>query len=376
MNPKLLQLTQGARYDLSCACGPAEISARRRIEDRWIYPAVLPDGRKIPLLKILFTNDCRNDCLYCENRRSNRELRRYSFTPEELVQTFLALKNQGRVAGLFLSSGVVGNHIMEKMLMAVENLRERHRFKGYIHLKVLPGSSPDLLTRAVELSNRVSLNLEGPHADCLKNLCPEKDFETDLLKPIVQLKEIMKKAGKKCDQTTQFVVGLGGEKDREIVGRTGELYRSLKLSRVYYSSFQPPPGKLWRDFSPVSPWREIRLYQADFLLRKYGFSDGELCYTGEGNFPLKTDPKTFWALNHPENFPVEINRADFLQLLRIPGIGPVLGKKILEVRKEFKLTESAQLEKLGVNLKAALPYVLLNGKLPQITRQLDLWQER
>jgi len=374
MNPKLLQLTQGARYDLSCACGPAEV-ARRRVDDRWIYPAVLPDGKRIPLLKILYTNNCQNDCLYCENRRSNRELARFTFTPEELVATFMALKNQGRVAGLFLSSGIVGSHIMDKMLQTVEALRYKHRFGGYIHLKVLPGSPLNLLEKAVQLANRVSINLEGPNSECLEKICPEKDFASDLLSPIAQLRGIMQKYAKKCDQTTQFVVGLGGEQDREIIGRTGELYRDLNLSRVYFSSFQPPQGKLWKDLRPVSPWREIRLYQADFLLRKYGFTDSELCFSAAGNFPLKLDPKTFWALNHPENFPVELNRADYAQLLRVPGLGPTLAKRLVEIRKEFRLTEPAQLEKLGVNLKNTLPYILLNGRQPQTAKQLNLFGE-
>jgi len=176
------------------------------------------------------------------------------------VQTFLLLWRRGKVKGLFLSSGMPENRIMDKMLLAVEALREKHGFKGYIHLKIIPGSDQAALEKAIFLANRVSVNLECPDARALKQICPEKDFEKDLFSPVKNLSALMKKQKTRCDQTTQFVVGAAGEKDRLILEKTQQLYRELKLSRVYYSAFQPPSGKLWEnEGAPVDPWREIRL---------------------------------------------------------------------------------------------------------------------
>jgi len=369
-------LGRAAQYDL---CGEAcGTEAHRRRDDlgRWIYPAVLPDGRRIALLKILLTNACERDCLYCANRAS-RDFRRVSFSPEELARLFDAMARRGLVQGLFLSSGVCGSagQTMDRMIAAVEILRQHYGYSGYVHLKLLPGASPAHVERAVQLAQRVSVNLEAPNVERLRRVAPHKDFTRELLAPMVLAGRLIATGRGRlapAGQTTQFVVGAAGESDWEILSTAVRLYRELGLRRAYYSAFQPVPGTPLEDHPPTPLWREHRLYQSDWLVRKYGFSLEELVFDADGNLPREADPKEMWARAHPECFPVEVNTASREMLLRVPGIGPVSTARILRERRRGSFRDLAELRKIGVNTRRAAPYITLAGRQPPHQLPLEL----
>ena len=370
---KIRTLGQSAQYDLACACGGT--GRVRGNDERWIYPAALPDGKSVFLLKVLHSNACTNDCHYCVNRASH-SFRRTTFAAAELAGLFIHLWLQGRVGGLFLSSGVVqgADATMERMIKTVEILRLQHRFRGYVHLKILPGASFSLVERAVQLATRVSVNLEAPNQDKLSRIAAGKNFGQDLLLRMNWIRSIINKEHPRAtkSQTTQFVVGAADESDREILDQTDKLYQQMDLARVYFSAFQPVPGTPLEGRSPTLPLREHRLYQADFLLRKYGFRFGELIFDHRGNLHDKADPKSIWALNHPEFFPVEVNRADQSQLLRVPGIGPISAQRILDGRVKGRFHSLEELRVTGVWTRRAAPFLLVNGR-HRATHQLDLF---
>ena len=372
---KIEALGRSAQYDL---CGEACGSEAIRVRDdlgRWVYPAVLPDGKRINLLKVLLTNACENDCYYCVNRAS-RNFRRISFTPEELAYAFDQMHRKGLVRGLFLSSGVCNAaRTMDRMIATVELVRRRYAFPGYVHLKILPGATFAHVERAVQLANRVSVNLEAPNPERLARIAPPKDFTAHLLQPLHWATRLIEESkGKRASvsQTTQFVVGAADETDRELLSTTARLYREVALARVYFSAFQPIAGTPLEDHPPTPPLREHRLYQSDFLFRQYGFTFEDLVFDDAGNLPSEADPKLTWAQAHPERFPVEVNRASREELLRIPGIGPTSASRILKLRRQGKLCELSDLRKIGAVAKRAAPFVLLNGKQPPF--QLSLWQ--
>ena len=372
---KLRRLGGEAQYDLSCACGPNEPRTRGK-NDRWIYPAVLPDGRTEFLLKVLMNNACERHCTYCA-QRAGRDFERLRFEPEELARLHMDLVAAGRVSGLFLSSAIPSNpaEAMDGMLAAVEILRRKHRFHGYVHLKVLPGAEQAQVERAVQLANRVSVNLEAPGPERLRRISPEKDLQADLLDRMGWItKLVAEKSGRAKSQTTQFVVGASEETDCEIVRAASACYGRFRLSRVYYSGFQPVPDTPLDGLPPTPFMREHRLYQTDFLLRKYGFAEEEIPFGPDGNLSLEQDPKTAWALAHPERFPIEVNRAPQGELLRIPGIGPVSAKRILSVRRTGAIRELTDLRKLGAIARRAAPFILLGGKRPEESGQLDLFR--
>jgi putative DNA modification/repair radical SAM protein len=370
---KIQILGESAQYDLACACGGT--GRIRGSQDRWIYPSTLPDGRNVFLLKVLLSNVCTNDCRYCVNR-AQRSFRRISFRPEELADLFTRLWDQGRVGGLFLSSGVVGSAdtTMERMIKVVEILRFKQRFRGYVHLKILPGTSFSLVERAVQLATRVSLNLEAPNQKRLSQIAGQKSFEEDLLLRMKWVQGLIRKTSPRTSksQTTQFVVGAAGESDREILHQTEGLYREMDLARVYFSAFQPISGTPLERQPPTVPLREHRLYQADFLLRRYGFRFGELIFNQVGNLSADADPKMVWALNHPELFPMEVNRAQRSQLLRIPGIGPRSARKIVTMRAKGKFHSMKELRAAGVWVRRAAPFLLIDGRQNAI-QQMDLF---
>lgn len=371
---KATQLGQAAQYDLCGACGP---SASRVRDDlgRWIYPAALPDGRTVRLFKVLLTNACERDCAYCANR-AGRDSRRTTLTPDELAAVFDELVRRDMATGLFLSSAVSGSvaSAMERMIAAVEIVRRKYQFRGYVHLKVLPGAERAAVERATQLAQRVSVNLEAPNAERLARLSTTKDFEQDLLQRMRWAREVMLEQGTaRAGQTTQFVVGAAGESDREIIATTSRLYRELRLARAYFSAFQPVPGTPLEGLPPTSAIREHRLYQCDFMLRSYGFGHEEIVYDSLGNLPLDADPKLVWARHHPEWFPVDINRADREALLRVPGIGPRSAGRILLARRHGTLRDLESLRRLGVLVQRAAPFVLLGGRRPPM--QLTLWPQ-
>ena len=372
MEHKIDLLGEAAQFDVCRGCGTHTNRTRDDI-GRWVYPAVRPDGTRVALLKVLQTNVCERDCAYCANR-SGRDTRRSAFQPEELAATFDRMARRGLCQGLFLSSGVCGDvgRASERMLATVELVRKRYAFRGYIHLKILPGADDATIEASVRLADRVSVNLEAPNAQRLVALSRSKDFRGELLAPLRQADRIRRVVGPSVSLTTQFVVGAAGEADREILATTTGLYRDLGLARAYYSAFQPVRDTPLEGLAPTPTWREQRLYQVDFLLRRYGFRFDELCFNAQGNLPRDADPKQVWAWRHPEFFPVEVNRANLETLLRVPGIGPISAQRILGRRRAAPLRDLRDLGMGEAGARRAAPYILLDGRAP--TRQLGLWE--
>jgi len=372
-----------AQFDLCGNCTPRtpESQRRRSALGRWIYPAVLPDGKSVRLLKLLLTNVCLNDCTYCVNRAS-RAVPRSAFEPAELAELFSTLWQQGLVQGFFLSSGVQRNpdSTMDRMIRTVEIVRKKYAFPGYVHLKILPGASFDAVEQAMRVATRVSVNLEAPTADRLSKIAPGKDFREDLVRRMRWVKSILERAGTQCvDHTTQFVVGAADETDTEILSVTERLYSKMKLKRAYYSAFQPVEEELNQGRRPTPTLREHRLYQADFLMRRYGFAFDELSFDTAGNLHVEADPKRVWASKHPERFPVEINRASREELMRVPGIGPRSARRIVTRRVKQKYHSLEELKDAGTVLRWAAPYILINGKrVRELTEpgQMWLWKEQ
>ena len=366
-------LARAAQYDL---CGSVCGTHASRVRDdvgRWLYPAVLPDGKSVTLMKVLLSNACENDCSYCANRRS-RDGPRDGFQPDELASLFDALVRSGIAQGLFLSSAVCRStaHTMDLMIATVERVRSKYQYRGYVHLKLLPGCDKATVERAVQIADRVSVNLEAPNAMRLERLSREKALEHDLLLPIEWATQFSRRGlGARTGVTTQFVVGAAGESDSEILGTVDRLYRELGLTRAYYSAFQPIARTPLENLAPASPLREHRLYQSDYLLRCYGFALNELIFGRDGRLSMDVDPKMAWARTHPERFPVEINRASRRQLLRVPGIGPRSAERILRMRRQGRLRRIADLRASGAVASRATPFVLLDGRRPP--RQLALW---
>jgi len=324
----------------------------------WIYPAK-GRGRAIPLFKVLLSNACKGHCLYCANR-SGRDCPRWSLSPEELVQAFLRAQRAGLVEGLFLSSSIPEDpsRTMQQLVEAAELLRFKYGFQGYLHLKIMPGASEDLIERTVELADRVSVNLEAPGPERLRGICPEKDFG-GMLRQIEAVSRLLEEGfGRARGQTTQFVVGAAGEADREFLELLPRLHQ-MGLKRCYFEAFRPVPGTPLEGHEPASRLRQRRLYQAEFLLREYGFRPEELVLDEEGNLPQDLDPKLAWAMRHPEFFPVEVNRAEPEELLRVPGFGPRTVSKILHLRSRGKLRRE---DLKGLPLKRAAPFIMVDGK--------------
>ncbi len=364
MVDKTSLLAGSARFDLCGACAQPGSGRLRSAEDRWIYPAALPDGRTVRLLKVLQTNVCTKDCQYCENRAS-RDVRRESFSPEELAKLFVSLHEAGKAGGLFLSSGVAGNadRVMAGMTATAEILRRRHRFHGYIHMKILPGSSRAAVERAAQLADRISINIEAPGPERLGRIAREKDFRKDLLPQTEWIRQAVSDPTTRAkSHTTQFVVGASGESDREILRWTDWLYRERGLYRAYFSAYEVPDEHTRLEAPPAPLLREHRLYQSDFLLRKYGFSLEELVFEETGDLSLAADPKERWAQRHPEAFPVEIMTAPREALLRVPGLGPASAKRICSWRRQGGFRDTEDLRKSGLVLKKAAPYLLLRGR--------------
>lgn len=364
---KLQILSADARYDLACACGTSKDEHRRRGSDgRWIYPVTLPSGGKTTLFKTLISNVCGNDCAYCP-LRADTKVRRCSLGPEETAKIFLDYYNRGKVAGLFLSSGVCRSPdaTMDALNITAKILRQKHKFRGYIHLKVIPGASVAAVEEAVSLATMVSMNIETPGAAHLAKLSKKKDYIKDIIKPIRLISSLTGRGARyeRVRQTTQFIVGAAGEKDAEIVKYMAALYDRLNMHRVYFSAYQKGLGNesLPAEKASSNPAdvfaREHRLYQVDFLLRRYGFDESDIIFGDNGNLSLSADPKQLWAQNHPEMFPVDVNRASRFSLLRVPGLGPITVSRILKRRKQAQLRRIDDIGKAGVRLQKAAAYL-------------------
>ena len=337
---KLEILSADAQYDLACACGTTDDGHRRRSpHGKWVYPVTLPNGGTSVLFKTLISNVCSNDCKYCP-LRAEQDVRRCTLSEEETVTTFLDYFNRREVFGLFISSGVLGtpDATMERLNRVARILRYRRGYRGYIHLKVIPGASANAIEEAVSLSTAVSLNIETPGAKHLAKLSSRKRFIEDIVEPIKLISRLTGRGNKyaRVKQTTQFVVGAADESDSEIVKYMWGLYDRLNLKRIYFSAYQKGLGDESIDKqTQVNDvlTREHRLYQVDFLMRKYGFAESDICFDETGNLSLETDPKEVWAKRHPEYFPVNVNKASKYELLRVPGLGVITIERILEQRK-------------------------------------------
>lgn len=380
---KLAILADAAKYDASCASSG---TATRDSRDgkglgstdggMGICHSYAPDGRCISLLKILLTNACAYDCLYCINRASSN-VPRARFTVEEAVRLTLDFYRRNYIEGLFLSSGIIRSpdYTMEQVVRVAKSLREDHHFRGYIHLKTIPEADDALIAEAGKYADRLSINIEVPTETSLKTLAPEKDVRAirrTMGRLRLRLDEAQESAGHDraprfapAGQSTQMIVGADAANDRTILETSANLYGSYRLKRVYYSAFSPIPDAS-RDLPPRAPplLREHRLYQADWLMRFYGFEAGEIADPrGDGMLPLDIDPKLAWALRHRERFPLDVNTASREELLRVPGFGVRTVERILAARRVTHL-RAADLARLNVPRAKALPFIVLTDHRP------------
>lgn len=325
-----------------------------------IFEAQVPGGRCLPVLKVLLSNECRNDCYYCATRCS-ANVRRETLRPEELVKGFLALEQRGLVQGLFLSSGVRDDpeRTQEQMQRVVETLRYRHGYHGFIHLKVLPGVSDAAVEAAVRVATRVSVNLEAASVRGLGAIAPDKHLREELLAPLTRAAEYARQSLRPVGVTTQFVVGGGPDTDMDFLRASLWLYRRLGLRRAYYSALRPVPDTPLAGLAPCIE-RERRLYQADWLLREYGFDLEELAPDANGY--LTGDPKLAAARAAPWRFPVDVNSAGREELLRVPGIGPRAADRILAARRQRGLHSLRALQLMGARSQTAAPFVVFSGR--------------
>jgi predicted DNA-binding helix-hairpin-helix protein len=336
----------------------------------FVHPAILPNGQKIKLLKTLLTSVCERDCYYCPFR-AGRDFHRATFQPEEFARLFVMLSQKRIAEGVFLSSGIAGGGVrtQDRLIDTAEILRHKLGFLGYIHLKIMPGAERAQVERAMQLADRISINLEAPNDNRLAILAPHKQFSEELLQPLKWAEEIRRNQsgyrgwrGHWPSSVTQFVAGGSGESDLELLTTTDYLYHRLGLRRAYFSPFSPIKNTPLENQSPTPVLREHRLYQASFLLRDYGFDLEELPFEADGRLPVQTDPKLAWAQKNLSETPIEVNQADRQILMRVPGIGAKGAEAILRARRQAKIRDASALKKLGVLGERAAPFLLFDGK--------------
>ncbi len=373
---KLEILADAAKYDASCASSGAkrkDSSNGKGVGSTGgvgICHSYTPDGRCVSLLKILLTNVCIYDCHYCINRRSSN-VRRARFTAEEVVQLTLDFYKRNYIEGLFLSSGIVrsADFTMEQVVLVAQTLREVHDFRGYIHLKTIPEASDDLIAQAGKYADRISINVELPEQESLENLAPEKSIKRTREAMGHIRDEIEGHAPKNSpafasSQSTQMIVGADASNDAQFLRRAGDLYGNFKMRRVYYSAFSPIPDASVRLPLKAPPLvREHRLYQADWLMRFYGYKVDEITTIEQPNLDLDLDPKLTWALRNRSFFPVDLNRAALEILYRIPGIGVRNAQRIVAMRR-YSGVRVADLMKMRVSLKKCLPFIITSDHRP------------
>ena len=378
---KLTILSDAAKYDAACTSS----GVRRKFQPGKIGStsssiagcchSFSADGRCVTLLKVLMTNSCVYDCKYCVNRRSN-DTRRAAFTPRELAELTIGFYRRNYIEGLFLSSGVLRNadYTTEQMIRALRILRQEYGFNGYIHAKAIPGTSPELVQQLGLLADRMSVNIELPSQQSLQTLAPDKTREA-ILRPMGLIRDKVFESKQElvkykhapsfapAGQSTQLIVGATRDTDRHILHLTEALYRKYRLKRVFYSAYVPVVENSLLPALDTKPplLREHRLYQADWLLRFYGFQASELLDEAHPDFNPQLDPKCSWAVSHLEQFPVEVMRADYETLLRVPGIGPTSARRIVSARRTAHL-RFEDLKKLGVVVKRAQYFVLCDGR--------------
>jgi len=379
LQKKLEVLADAAKYDVACTSSGVD----RKNDGKGLGNCTAPgichsfsaDGRCISLLKILFTNECIYDCRYCMNRRSN-DIPRASFTPQEICDLTMGFYRRNYIEGLFLSSGIIRSpdFTMELLYQTLRKLRHEYQFQGYIHVKAIPGAAPELVERTGYLADRMSVNLELPTAEGLQMLAPQKK-RSGMLAPIQQVQQMRNQHKKEltvyrhaprfvhAGQSTQMIIGATGENDFQIMKVAEHMYKKYELKRVFYSAFIRVNDDSLLPALPGGPplLREHRLYQADWLLRYYGFETEELLSEDRPDFNVFLDPKCDWALRHLEQFPVEVMRADYYTLLRVPGIGYRSAGRIVKARRLGSLDYSS-LKKMGVVLKRAVYFITCGGK--------------
>ncbi len=338
-----------------------------------VSEVLLPGGKRMKVLKTLLTSACERNCYYCPFR-AGRDMRRATFVPDDMASVFMQMSQAGMVEGLFLSSGITGGGVrtQDKLLDTAEILRKKHGYRGYVHLKIMPGAEKDQVRRAMQLASRLSVNLEAPNSERLQRLAPKKQFTEELVEPLLWIEEIRQEHspvsswnGRWPSTATQFVVGAVGESDLELLSTSEKLYRQARLQRTYFSAFSPVTDTPFENLPPEDPLRQHRLYQSSFLLRDYGFNLEDMSFSRDGNLPRDTDPKFAWASKHLAQAPVEINTALRSDLLRVPGIGPVTAGLIEKNRGQNKFKTLRDLEKLGIKTGRIAPFVLLNGRRPE-----------
>lgn len=381
---KLKVLAESAKYDVSCSSSGTVRKNKagglgNTVGGMGICHSFTEDGRCVSLLKIMLTNYCIYDCAYCINRRSN-DIRRATFTVQELVDLTIEFYRRNYIEGLFLSSGVINNpdYTMERMVRVIKNLRTVQRFNGYIHMKSIPGASQELISEAGLYADRMSVNLEIPTEVNLKLLAPEKDHRS-VYKPMRYIQQGMQQSIEDrrkflsaprfvpAGQSTQMIVGATNERDKDILRVSSVLYQQTQMRRVYYSGFIPVNSYDTRlpALKQAPLVRENRLYQADWLMRFYQYRADEIVDDAYPDLDLEIDPKLAWALRHPEMFPVDINKADYVMILRVPGIGVKSAQYIVTSRRHGRLNAS-HLKKIGVVMKKAQYFITCN-ELPMYT---------
>lgn len=343
--------------------------------DECITQISTPNGQK-PILQTMVTTACERNCNYCPFRAGHATTPRTTYTPDALAGAFNTLVQAKKVDGLFLSSGIIKGSVttQDKLLDTIEIVRKKYRYRGYVHLKIMPGAEKDQIHRAMQLADRISVNLEGATEQRLAALAPKKAFMSELLQMLIWAQQLREENPQQrlAKSVTQFVVGAVGDTDLELLSLSDRLYRQLNLTRVYYSGFGPVKGTPFEGLPPTAAIREFRLYQASFLLRDYGWNLEELPFLDAGNMRTDVDPKRALADVTLRHAPVDLQHAEREALLRVPNIGPASADAIIAARRKTRITALSQLKGLGVRAVDELaPYVLLDGKRPE--RQLSMF---
>lgn len=338
-----------------------------------VYALKTPRGPK-PVLKTMMTTACERNCYYCPFRAGHNSTKRLTISPDEMAKAFDTMQASGRVDGLFLSSGIIkgGVTTQDKIIDTVEIIRKKHDYRGYVHLKIMPGADDEQIRRAMQLADRISINLEAPTTERLLQLAPKKDFRGELLAAL-QTAYRIKQADRtaKASIVTQFVVGAVGDTDLELLTLSHHLYSKLGLARTYYSGFSPVAGTPFENLTPTLDIRERRLYQASFLLRDYAWDVEELPFIGEGNLRTDIDPKMAWAEVNLLHNPIDIMTADRYMLMRLPNIGPKSADAIIKARNLSTLRDFGQLARLGIRQADELaPFILFDGQRPLQQKKL------